>query len=199
MMDKPPKQGAKIINLFPERKVPPPTKRLGAKVIDLSAVRRDTDGVPGISSDAQEGAQIVEFPDAPSKIRQKVSELIKDTTARERDRSEGDDEQDYKKIAEEIAELLDRAYKRPDDKPGDNSTKELGVCILTLTVFNTETIGVLDKASVLAELERIISLSRRPTHPDRRAASMAEVAWQQLTYKPEDTEDNTDPEPPSIA
>lgn len=77
----------------------------------------------------------------------------------------------------------------------------MGACILALTVFNSETIEVLNTPNVLAELERIIGLSRRPAHFDRQAASMAEVAWQQLTYKPEDTEDtedNADPEPPSI-
>ena len=142
----------------------------------------------------------------PSEIRQEVSELVNDAIAKKFKCKEGDDPQNYKEIAEKIVELLDKAYRRPDDKPRDNSTKELGVCItkelgvciLTLAVFNPETIEVLNTPNVLAELERIISLSRRPAHLDRQAASMAEIAWQQLTHKPEDTDDNADPEPPSI-
>lgn len=190
-MDKPPEQGAKIIDLFSKRERPPkPLGAMGAKVVEFSSIRSS-------GSDDQD-AQIIEIPDMPSEIRQEVSELVNDAIAKKFKCKEGDDPQNYKEIAEKIVELLDKAYKRPDDKPRDNSTKELGVCILTLAVFNPETIEVLDKASVLAELERIIRLSRHPTHPDRQAASMAEIAWQQLTYKPEDTDDNADPEPPSI-
>ena len=190
-MDKPPEQGAKIIDLFSKRERPPkPLGAMGAKVVEFSSIRSS-------GSDDQD-AQIIEIPDMPSEIRQEVSELVNDAIAKKFKCKEGDDPQNYKEIAEKIVELLDKAYKRPDDKPRDNSTKELGVGILTLAVFNPETIEVLDKASVLAELERIIRLSRHPTHPDRQAASMAEIAWQQLTYKPEDTDDNADPEPPSI-
>ena len=197
-MDKPPEQGAKIIDLFSKRERPPkPLGAMGAKVVKFSSIRSRSDEAPDISSDLIQ-AQIIEIPDMPSEIRQEVSELVNDAIAKKFKCKEGDDPQNYKEIAEKIVELLDKAYKRPDDKPRDNSTKELGVCILTLAVFNPETIEVLNTPNVLAELERIISLSRRPAHLDRQAASMAEIAWQQLTYKPEDTEDNTDPEPPSI-
>jgi len=189
-MDKPPEQGAKIIDLFSKRERPPkPLGAMGAKVVEFSSIRSS-------GSDDQD-AQIIEIPDMPSEIRQEVSELVNDTI-KEFKRKESDDPQNYKEIAEKIVELLDKAYRRPDDKPRDNSTKELGVCILTLAVFNPETIEVLNTPNVLAELERIISLSRRPAHLDRQAASMAEIAWQQLTHKPEDTDDNADPEPPSI-
>lgn len=199
-MDKPPEQGAKIIDLFSKRERPPkPLGAMGAKVVEFSSIRSSrSDEAPDISPDHIQDAQIIEIPDMPSEIRQEVSELVNDAIAKKFKCKEGDDPQNYKEIAEKIVELLDKAYKRPDDKPRDNSTKELGVCILTLAVFNPETIEVLNKPNVLAELERIISLSRHPAHLDRQAASMAEVAWQQLTYKPEDTEDNTDPEPPSI-
>ncbi len=197
-MDKPPEQGAKIIDLFSKRERPPkPLGAMGAKVVKFSSIRSRSDEAPDISPDHIQDAQIIEIPDMPSEIRQEVSELVNDTI-KEFKRKEGDDPQNYKEIAEKIVELLDKAYKRPDDKPRDNSTKELGVCILTLAVFNPETIEVLNKPNVLAELERIIGLSRRPAHLDRQAASMAEIAWQQLTYKPEDTDDNADPEPPSI-
>lgn len=198
-MDKPPEQGAKIIDLFSKRERPPkPLGAMGAKVVKFSSIRSRSDEAPDISSDHIQDAQIIEIPDMPSEIRQEVSELVNDAITKKFKCKEGDDPQNYKEIAEKIVELLDKAYKRPDDKPRDNSTKELGVCILTLAVFNPETIEVLNTPNVLAELERIISLSRRPAHLDRQAASMAEIAWQQLTYKPEDTEDNTDPEPPSI-
>ena len=201
-MDKPPEQGAKIIDLFPNRGRPPKRKRpqeqLGAKVVKFSSIRSRSDEAPDISSDHIQDAQIIEIPDIPSKVRQEVSKLINDTIAQEFKRREGDDPQNYKEIAEKIVELLDEAYKRPDDKPRDNSTKELGACILALTVLNPEIIEVLNTPNVLAELERIIGLSRRPAHLDRQAASMAEIAWQQLTYKSEDTDDNADPEPPSI-
>ena len=198
-MDKPPEQGAKIIDLFSKRERPPkPLGAMGAKVVKFSSIRSRSDEAPDISSDHIQDAQIIEIPDMPSEIRQEVSELVNDTIAKKFKCKEGDDPQNYKEIAEKIVELLDKAYKRPDDKPRDNSTKELGVCILTLAVFNPETIEVLNKPNVLAELERIIGLSRRPAHLDRQAASMAEIAWQQLTYKPEDTDDNADPEPPSI-
>ena len=190
-MDKPPEQGAKIIDLFSKHERPPkPLGAMGAKVVKFSSIRSSR-------SDDQD-AQIIEIPDMPSEIRQEVSELVNDAIAKKFKCKEGDDPQNYKEIAEKIVELLDKAYKRPDDKPRDNSTKELGVCILTLAVFNPETIEVLNTPNVLAELERIIGLSRRPAHLDRQAASMAEIAWQQLTYKPEDTDDNADPEPPSI-
>lgn len=198
-MDKPPEQGAKIIDLFSKRERPPkPLGAMGAKVVEFSSIRSRSDEAPDISSDHIQDAQIIEIPDMPSEIRQEVSELVNDAIAKKFKCKEGDDPQNYKEIAEKIVELLDKAYKRPDDKPRDNSTKELGVCILTLAVFDPETIEVLNKPNVLAELERIIGLSRRPAHLDRQAASMAEIAWQQLTYKPENTEDNTDPEPPSI-
>lgn len=198
-MDKPPEQGAKIIDLFSKRERPPkPLGAMGAKVVKFSSIRSRSDEAPDISSDHIQDAQIIEIPDMPSEIRQEVSELVNDAIAKKFKCKEGDDPQNYKEIAEKIVELLDKAYMRPDDKPRDNSTKELGVCILTLAVFNPETIEVLNKPNVLAELERIIGLSRRPAHLDRQAASMAEIAWQQLTYKPENTEDNTDPEPPSI-
>lgn len=171
---------------------------MGAKVVKLSSIRSRSDEAPDISSDHIQDAQIIEIPDIPSKVRQEVSKLVNDAIAKKFKCKEGDDPQNYKEIAEKIVELLDKAYKRPDDKPRDNSTKELGVCILTLAVFNPETTEVLNTPNVLAELERIIGLSRRPAHLDRQAASMAEIAWQQLTYKPEDTDDNADPEPPSI-
>ena len=198
-IDKPPEQGAKIIDLFSKRERPPkPLGAMGAKVVEFSSIRSRSDEAPNISSDHIQDAQIIEIPDIPSKVRQEVSKLVNDTIAQEFKRREGDDPQNYKEIAEKIVELLDEAYKRPDDKPRDNSTKELGACILALTVFNPETIEVLNTPNVLAELERIISLSRRPAHLDRQAASMAEIAWQQLTYKSEDTDDNADPKPPSI-
>lgn len=202
-MDKPPEQGAKIIGLFSRReRSPKQLGAMGAKVVEFSSIRSSrSDEASGISPDHIQDAQIIEIPDMPSEIRQDVSELVNDTIAKKFKRKEGGDPQSYKEIAEKIVELLDEAYKRPDDKPRDNSTKELGVCILTLAVFNPETIEVLNTPNVLAELERIIGLSRRPAHFDRQAASMAEVAWQQLTYKPEDTEDTDDnagPEPPSI-
>lgn len=198
-MNKPPEQGAKIIDLFSKRERPPkPLGAMGAKVVKFSSIRSRSDEAPDISSDHIQDAQIIEIPDMPSEIRQEVSELVNDAIAKKFKCKEGDDLQNYKEIAEKIVELLDKAYKRPDDKPRDNSTKELGVCILTLAVFNPETIEVLNTPNVLAELERIIGLSRSPAHLDRQAASMAEIAWQQLTYKPEDTDDNADPEPPSI-
>lgn len=194
-MDKPPEQGAKIIDLFSKRERPPkPLGAMGAKVVKFSSIRSRSDEAPDISSDHIQDAQIIEIPDMPSEIRQEVSELVNDAIAKKFKCKEGDDPQNYKEIAEKIVELLDKAYKRPDDKPRDNSTKELGVCILTLAVFDPETIEVLNTPNVLAELERIIGLSRSPAHLDRQAASMAE----QLTYKPEDTDDNADPEPPSI-
>ena len=199
-MGKPPEQDAKIIDLFPKRKRPPKQPgAMGAKVVKLSSIRRSRgDEAPDISPGRIQDAQIIEIPDIPSKVRQEVSKLVNDTIAQEFKRREVDDPQNYKEIAEKIVKLLDEAYKRPDDKPRDNSTKELGACILALTVFNPETIEVLNTPNVLAELERIIGLSRRPAHLDRQAASMAEIAWQQLTYKSEDTDDNANPKPPSI-
>ena len=177
-MDKPPEQGAKIIDLFSKRERPPkPLGAMGAKVVEFSSIRSSrSDEAPDISPDHIQDAQIIEIPDMPSEIRQEVSELVNDAIAKKFKCKEGDDPQNYKEIAEKIVELLDKAYKRPDDKPRDNSTKELGVCILTLAVFNPKTIEVLNKPNVLAELERIIGLSRRPAHLDHQAASMAEVA-----------------------
>ena len=168
-MDKPPEQGAKIIDLFSKRERPPkPLGAMGAKVVKFSSIRSRSDEAPDISSDHIQDAQIIEIPDMPSEIRQEVSELVNDAIAKKFKCKEGDDPQNYKEIAEKIVELLDKAYKRPDDKPRDNSTKELGVCILTLAVFDPETIEVLNTPNVLAELERIIGLSRSPAHLDRQ-------------------------------
>ena len=133
------------------------------------------DEAPDISPDHIQDAQIIEIPDMPSEIRQEVSELVNDAIAKKFKCKEGDDPQNYKEIAEKIVELLDKAYRRPDDKPRDNSTKELGVCILTLAVFNPETIEVLNTPNVLAELERIISLSRRPAQP---ISTVKPLVWQ---------------------
>ena len=80
-MDKPPEQGAKIIDLFSKRERPP--KRLGAmgaKVVELSSIRSSrSDEAPDISPDHIQDAQIIEIPDMPSEIRQEVSELVNDT------------------------------------------------------------------------------------------------------------------------
>ena len=122
-MDKPPEQGAKIIDLFSKRERPP--KRLGAmgaKVVELSSIRSSrSDEAPDISPDHIQDAQIIEIPDMPSEIRQEVSELVNDAIAKKFKCKEGDDSQNYKEIAEKIVELLDKAYKRPDDKPSDRN------------------------------------------------------------------------------
>ena len=93
-MDKPPEQGAKIIDLFSKRERPP--KRLGAmgaKVVELSSIRSSrSDEAPDISPDHIQDAQIIEIPDMPSEIRQEVSELVNDTI-KEFKRKESDDPQ----------------------------------------------------------------------------------------------------------
>ena len=79
-MDKPPEQGAKIIDLFSKRERPPkPLGAMGAKVVEFSSIRSSgSDEAPDILPDHIQDAQIIEIPDMPSEIRQEVSELIND-------------------------------------------------------------------------------------------------------------------------
>ncbi len=82
-MDKPPEQGAKIIDLFSKHERPPkPLGAMGAKVVKFSSIRSRSDEAPDISSDHIQDAQIIEIPDMPSEIRQEVSELVNDAIAK---------------------------------------------------------------------------------------------------------------------
>lgn len=208
-MDKPPEhKNAEIVPLFrqyepksPEQSPKPPS----ARIVELpDAPRRqssDEDSDTSLEEQSQ-GAEIIEFPNTPTSLRQQASELIGKVLAGE-EKEHSDDPQhekiDKKEAAETIAELLAKAHEELDDNPRNNCTIELGRLVMALVALDTKAAEVLNTASVREELERIINLSSHPILQSSRL--MAKCALQYLEgNKPESSaENNTDPEPPSIA
>lgn len=94
---------------------------------------------------------------------------------------------------------MTKAHEKPDDNPRNNCTIELGRLVMALAALDSKTAEALNTASVREELERIIELSSHPVL--RSSRLMAKCALQYLEgNKPESSaENNTDPEPPSIA
>ena len=148
-------------------------------------------------------AEIIEFPSTPTSLRRQTSELISKVLAEE-EKEHSDDPRhekiDKKEAIKTIAELLTKAHEKPDDNPRNNRTIELGRLVMALVALDAKAAEVLNTPSVREELKRSIELSS--SHPIfRNSRLMAKCALRYLEEnKPESsTENNTDPEPPSIA
>ena len=208
-MDKPPEhQDAEIVQLFRqyEPELPEPPEPPSAHIVELPDTPRkqssdeDSDTSP---EEQPQDAEIIEFPSTPTSLRQQVSELIGKVLAEE-EKEHSDDPQhtkiDKEEAAKTIAELLAEAHEKPDDNPRNNRTIELGRLVMALAALDPKAAEALNTPSVREELKRSIELSS--SHPIfRNSRLMAECALRYLEEnKPESsTENNTDPEPPSIA
>lgn len=208
-MDKPPEhQDAKIVlPLFRqyEPELPELPKPPSARIVELpDAPRRQSsdEGSDTSPKKQPQDAEIIEFPSTPTSLRQQASELISKVLAGE-EKEHSDDPQhekiDKEEAAKTIAELLTKAHEKLDDSPRNNCTIELGRLVMALAALDSKAAEALNTPSVRKELERNIGLSRHPILRSFRL--MAERALQYLEEnKPESsTENNTDPEPPSIA
>ena len=208
-MDKPPEhQDAKIVPLFkqykpksPEQSPKPPS----ARIVEFPATPRRQSGDEDSDTSPEEqpqDAEIIEFPSTPTSLRQQASELIGKVLAGE-EKEHSDDPQhkkiDKKEAAKTIAELLTKAHEKLDDSPRNNCTIELGRLVMALAALGSKAAEALNIPSVRKELERNIGLSRHPIL--RSSRIMAKFALQYLEEnKPKSSaENNTDPEPPSIA
>ena len=207
-MDKPPEhQDAKIVPLF---KYEPKTPRLpeppSARIVKLPDTHHKQSGDKYSDASLEEppqGAEIIEFPSTPTSLRQQASELISEVLAGE-EKEHSDDPQhekiDKKEAIKTIAELLTKAHEKPDDNPRNNRTIELGRLVMALVALDSKAAEALNTPSVREELKRSIELSS--SYPILRSSKlMAECALRYLEEnKPESrAENNTDPEPPSIA
>ena len=208
-MDKPPgHQSAEIIPFLrqyepksPEQSPKPPS----ARIVELPDTPRRQSGDEGSDTSPKgqpQDAEIIEFPSTPTSLRQQASELIGKVLAGEE--KEHSDDPQHKKInkkeaAKTIAELLAKAHEKLDDSPRNNCTIELGRLVMALVALDSKAAEALNTPSVRKELERNIGLSRHPIL--RSSRIMAKFALQYLEEnKPKSsTENNTDPEPPSIA
>ena len=208
-MNKPPEhQDAKIVPLFkqykpksPEQSPKPPS----ARIVEFPATPRRQSGDEDSDTSPKkqpQDAEIIEFPSTPTSLRRQASELIGKILAGEE--KEHSDDPQHKKIDKEeaaktIAELLTKAHEKLDDSPRNNCTIELGRLVMALVALDSKAAEALNTPSVRKELERNIGLSRHPIL--RSSRLMAECALQYLEEnKPKSSaENNTDPEPPSIA
>lgn len=207
-MDKPPEhQDTKIVPLFkqyepksPEQSPEPPS----ARIVELPDAprRQSSDEDSDTSLEEPQGAEIIEFPNTPTSLRQQASELIGKVLAGE-EKEHSDDPQhekiDKEEAAKTIAELLTKAHEKLDDSPRNNCTIELGRLVMALAALDPKAAEALNIPSVHEELRRSIKLSRHPIL--RSSRIMAKFALQYLEEnKPKSSaENNTDPEPPSIA
>ena len=207
-MDKPPEhKNAEIVPLFrqyepksPEQSPKPPS----ARIVELPDAprRQSSDEYSDASLEEPQGAEIIEFPSTPTSLRQQASELIGKVLAGEEKEHSSDPQHekiDKKEAAKTIAELLTKAHEKLDDSPRNNCTIELGRLVMALAALGSKAAEALNIPSVRKELERNIGLSRHPIL--RSSRLMAECALRYLEEnKPKSSgENNTDPEPPSIA
>ena len=205
-MNKPPEhQDAKIVPFLKPYKQPKSPEPPSAHIVELPDTPRkqssdeDSDTSP---EEQPQDAEIIEFPSTPTSLRQQASELIGKVLAGEE--KEHSDDPQHKKIDKEeaaktIAELLTKAHEKLDDSPRNNCTIELGRLVMALAALDSKAAEALNIPSVRKELERNIGLSRHPIL--RSSRLMAECALRYLEEnKPKSSEENnTDPEPPSIA
>ena len=206
-MDKPPEhQDAEIVQLFRqyEPELPEPPEPPSARIVKLPDThhKQSGDKYSDASLEEPQGAEIIEFPSTPTSLRQQASELIGKVLAGEEKEHSSDPQHkkiDKKEAAKTIAELLAKAHEKLDDSPRNNCTIELGRLVIALVALDSKAAEALNTPSVRKELERSIDLSSHPVL--RSSRLMARCALQYLEEnKPESsTENNTDPEPPSIA
>lgn len=205
-MNKPPEhQDAKIVPFLKPYKQPKSPELPSARIVELPDTPRRQSGDEGSDTSLEEqpqDAEIIEFPSTPTSLRQQASELIGKVLAGE-EKEHSDDPQhkkiDKKEAAKTIAELLTKAHEKLDDSPRNNCTIELGRLVMALAALDSKAAEALNTPSVRKELERNIGLSRHPIL--RSSRLMAECALRYLEEnKPKSSgENNTDPEPPSIA
>ena len=205
-MNKPPEhQDAKIVPFLKPYKQPKSPEPPSARIVELPDAprRQSSDEDSDTSPKGQpQDAEIIEFPSTPTSLRQQASELIGKVLAGE-EKEHSDDPQhkkiDKKEAAKTIAELLTKAHEKLDDSPRNNCTIELGRLVMALVALDSKAAEALNTPSVRKELERNIGLSRHPIL--RSSRIMAKFALQYLEEnKPKSSaENNTDPEPPSIA
>ena len=207
-MDKPPEhQGAEIVPLFRqyEPELPELPKPPSARIVEFPDTHRkqsgdeDSDTLP---EEQPQDTEIIEFPSTPTSFRQQASGLIGKVLAGAEKEHSGDlqhEKIDKKEAAKTIAELLAKAHEKLDDSPRNNCTIELGRLVMALAALDPKATEALNIPSVHEELRRSIKLSSHPVL--RSSRLMARCALQYLEEnKPESsTENNTDPEPPSIA
>ena len=208
-MDKPPEhQDAKIVPLFkqykpksPEQSPKPPS----ARIVEFPATPRRQSGDEDSDTSPKgqpQDAEIIEFPSTPTSLRQQASELIGKVLAGE-EKEHSDDPQhkkiDKKEAAKTIAELLTKAHEKPDDNPRNNRTIELGRLVMALVALDSEAAEALNTPSVRKELERNIGLSRHPILRNSRLIAKCALRYLEENKPKSSAENNTDPEPPSIA
>jgi len=207
-MDKPPEhEDAKIVPLFkqykpksPEQSPEPPS----ARIVEFPDAprRQSSDEYSDASLEEPQGAEIIEFPSTPTSLRQQASELISEVIAGE-EKEHSDDPQhkkiDKKEAAKTIAELLAKAHEKPDDNPRNNRTIELGRLIIALVALDSKAAEALNTPSVHEELRRSIKLSRHPALQSSRLMAKYALRYLKENKSESRAENNTDPEPPSIA
>lgn len=204
-MNKPPEhQDAKIVPFLKPYKQPKSPEPPSAHIVELPNTPRkqSSDEDSDTSLEEPQGAEIIEFPSTPTSLRQQASELIGKVLAGEEKEHSGDPQHekiDKEEAAKTIAELLTEAHEKLDDSPRNNCTIELGRLVMALAALDSKAAEALNTPSVRKELERNIGLSRHPIL--RSSRLMAECALRYLEEnKPKSSaENNTDPEPPSIA
>ena len=207
-MDKPPEhKNAEIVPLFrqyepksPEQSPKPPS----ARIVELPDAprRQSSDEYSDASLEEPQGAEIIEFPSTPTSLRQQASELIGKVLAGEEKEHSSDPQHekiDKKEAAKTIAELLAKAHEKLDDNPRNNCTIELGRLVMALAALDSKAAEALNTPSVRKELERNIGLSRHPVLRSSRLIAKCALRYLEENKPESSTENNTDPEPPSIA
>lgn len=207
-MDKPPEhQDAKIVPLFRqyEPELPELPKPPSARIVELpDAPRRQSsdEGSDTSPKGQPQDAEIIEFPSTPTSLRQQASELIGKVLVGEE--KEHSDDPQHKKIDKEeaaktIAELLTKAHEKLDDSPRNNCTIELGRLVMALAALDSKAAEALNIPSVHEELRRSIKLSRHPALQSSRLIAECALRYLKENKSESRAENNTDPEPPSIA
>ena len=208
-MDKPPEhKNAEIVPLFrqyepksPEQSPKPPS----ARIVEFPATPRRQSGDEDSDTSPKkqpQDAEIIEFPSTPTSLRQQASELIGKVLAGE-EKEHSDDPQhkkiDKKEAAKTIAELLAKAHEKLDDSPRNNCTIELGILVMALVALDSKAAEALNTPSVHEELRRSIKLSRHPALQSSRLIAKYALQYLEENKPKSSAENNTDPEPPSIA
>lgn len=207
-MDKPPEnKNAEIVPLFrqyepksPEQSPKPPSTR----IVEFPNVshRQSSDENSDVSPESPQDAEIIEFPSTPTSLRQQASELIGKVLAGEEKEHSSDPQHEkiYKKeAAKTIAELLAKAHEKLDDNPRNNCTIELGRLVMALAALDPKATEALNIPSVHEELRRSIKLSSHPVLRSSRLMARCALRYLEENKPKSSAENNTDPEPPSIA
>lgn len=208
-MNKPPEyQSAEIIPFLkkyepksPEQSPKPPS----ARIVEFPDTHHKQSGDEGSDTSPKgqpQGAEIIEFPSTPTSLRQQASELIGKVLAGEEKEHSSDPQHekiDKEEAAKTIAELLTKAHEKLDDNPRNNCTIELGRLVMALVALDSKAAEALNTPSVHEELRRSIKLSRHPALQSSRLIAKYALQYLEENKPKSRAENNTDPEPPSIA